>query len=232
MFIGHYGIAFALKKYDKKSNLGFLFIAVQLVDWALVFFILLGIEHMRIVPGFTESNSYDLYDAPYSHSLLACIIWAVGTYLVVRYLFLKNSDKSEAEKSRTALTLGIAVISHWVLDFLVHTQELLLIPGIDFKVGLGLWNFLFISVALEFVFLLIGSLIYFKSTELESKFAGKYGMFLFIGFLGFLTIMVYFMINPTNVTEAMIYLLLSFIGLSLIAFWLDGKGTYEDKDKL
>lgn len=232
MFIGHYGIAFALKKYDKKLNLGFLFIAVQLVDFAFVFFILLGIEHMRIVPGFTESTSFDLYDIPYSHSLLASILWAVGTYLVVRYLFLKNSDKSEAEKSRTSLILRIAVISHYGLDFLVHTPDLLLIPGIDFKIGLGLWNFIIIAVALELSFLLIGSLIYFKSTESESTSVGKYGMFLFIAFLIFLTIMVYFMIHPTNVIVALISLLLSFIILSLIAFWLDGKRIYEDKVNL
>ena len=232
MFIGHYGIAFALKKYDKKLNLGFLFIAVQLVDFAFVFFILLGIEHMRIVPGFTESTSFDLYDIPYSHSLLASILWAVGTYLVVRYLFLKNSDKSEAEKSRTSLILRIAVISHYGLDFLVHTPDLLLIPGIDFKIGLGLWNFIIIAVALELSFLLIGSLIYFKSTESESTSVGKYGMFLFIAFLIFLTIMVYFMIHPTNMIVALISLLLSFIILSLIAFWLDGKRIYEDKVNL
>ena len=116
MLIGHYGIAFALKKYDKSLNLGFLFIAAMLMDIAFSFFILLGIEHMRIVPGFTESNSLDLYDIPFSHSLLGSIILAISTFLIVRYLFLKNSDKTEAEKSRTALILGSAVIFHYVLD--------------------------------------------------------------------------------------------------------------------
>ena len=230
MFIGHYGIAFALKKYDKSLNLGFLFIAVQLVDYAFVFFILLGIEHMRIVPGFTESNSYDLYDIPYSHSLLASILWALGTYLAVRYVFLKNSDKSVAEKYKTSLILGIAVFSHFVLDIFVHTPDLLLIPGIDFKIGLGLWNFIFIAVALELSILLIGTIIYFKSTEPESKLIGKYGMVLFIILLIFLTIMVYFLLHPTGVVTSLLSLLLSFILLSLIAFWLDGKRKTLNKN--
>ena len=230
MFTGHYGIALGLKKYDKKLNLGILFIAVELLDFAFAFFVLFGIEHMRIVPGFTETSPYDLYDFPYTHSLLAAIIWAVGTYLVFRYLFLKNSDKSETEKSRTSLILGIAVLSHYFCDFLVHTPDLLIIPGIDFKIGLGLWNYLIIAVALEISFLLIGSFFYFKSTDSESMTAGKYGMHLFIIFLIFLAIIIPVWIHPTTVMLAMFTLLLILTLLSLIAFWLDGKRKPVNED--
>ncbi len=224
MFIGHYSIAFLLKKYDKKLNLGFLFIAAQLLDFAGFFFVIFGIEHMRFVPGFTETNSLEVLFAPYSHSPLAAGIWAIGTYLVVRYLFLKNSDESEVNKSKTALALGIAVFVHILLDLLVHVEELTLIPGTDYKVkGLGLWDYLFIGLALELSVLLIGCFFYFKSTTSEDNFISKYGMLLFTIFLVFLAILTPFLPDQTDMISFLIFGLIIFTLFSLIAFWLDRK---------
>ncbi len=179
---------------------------------------------MRIVPGFTETSSLDIYFAPYSHSPLAAGLWAIGTYLVVRYVFLKNADESEVNKSRTALALGIAVIVHLFLDFLVHVGEVALIPGIDYKVkGLGLWDYLFIGLALEISVLLIGCFFYFKSTTSEDNFVSKYGMLLFIIFLVCLAIITPFSPDPTDIIIFSITFLVFFTLLSFIAFWLDGK---------
>jgi len=229
MFIGHYCIAFALKKYDKKLNLGFLFIAAQLLDFAFFFFAIFGIEHMRFVPGFTETSSLEVYFAPYSHSLLAAGIWAIGTYLVVRYLFLKNSDESEVNKSKTALALGIAVFVHILLDLLVHAVEFTLIPGTDYKVkGLGLWDYLFIGMALEISVLLIGCFFYFKSTTSEDNFVSKYGMLLFIIYLVFMAILAPFLPDPIDTITFSITGLTFFTLFSLIAFWLDRKRNPVD----
>ena len=53
MFLGHYGIAFALKRAESKLSLGTLFIAVQFPDLLWGIFVLLGWEHARLVPGYT-----------------------------------------------------------------------------------------------------------------------------------------------------------------------------------
>ena len=50
MFLGHYGLALALKRKEPKVSLGTLFIAVQLVDILWGGFLLLGWEHVRILP--------------------------------------------------------------------------------------------------------------------------------------------------------------------------------------
>ena len=70
MFVGHYGVSFAAKKPAPRLSLGALFLAVQLLDILFAIFVLLGVEKLRIVPGFTAFNPYDLYWMPYSHSLL------------------------------------------------------------------------------------------------------------------------------------------------------------------
>ena len=46
MFLGHYGVAFALKRVEPKISLGTLFVATQLVDLLWGVFLLLGWEHV------------------------------------------------------------------------------------------------------------------------------------------------------------------------------------------
>ena len=57
MFIGHYGVSLALKRADPRLSLGGLFLAVQGLDLLFFTFVLLGIEKLRIVRGFTEYNA-------------------------------------------------------------------------------------------------------------------------------------------------------------------------------
>ena len=78
MFIGHYGVSFAVKRRDATLPLWVLFLAVQLLDVVWAPFVLLGIEKVRIVPGITRSNPLDLYYMPFTHSLVAAILWSLG----------------------------------------------------------------------------------------------------------------------------------------------------------
>ena len=155
MFVGHYGISFAAKKADRSLPLWVLFVAVQLLDVAWAPFVLLGIEKVRIVPGITASNPLDLYYMPYTHSLVAAILWSAGAYLVYR---LARSSSG----SRPALIVGVAVFSHWVLDLIVHRPDLPLYDNTA-KVGLGLWNVPAAAFALEALLLFGGMWLYFRS---------------------------------------------------------------------
>jgi len=180
MYVGHFGVSLALKKYDQSLSLGLLFFAVQFVDFLTPISIFLGIENARIVPNFVEASYLDLYDMPITHSLLGAFIWAIATYFVFRYFVLRSSSDTDAEKLRASLLMGIAVFSHYILDFLVHIPDLLIIPGIDFKIGLGLWNYYLPSILIEAVFLLGGFLVYNQTTPTGSDVRSKYGMHVFI----------------------------------------------------
>src|SRR5258706_12569216 len=76
MFLGHYGVSFAAKKLEPELPLWLLFIAVQLLDVLWAPFVLLGVEKVRIVPGFTATNPLDLYYMPYTHGLIAALLWS------------------------------------------------------------------------------------------------------------------------------------------------------------
>jgi hypothetical protein len=145
MFVGHYGVSFAAKKLDTTIPLWVLFLAVQWLDVVWAPLVLLGIEKVRIVPGFTRTNPLDLYYMPYTHSLVAAALWSVAAAVVYRIA-------KRASAPASAL-VGAAVFSHWVLDFIVHVPDLPLYDNTA-KVGLGLWNYPVVAFALEALLLL------------------------------------------------------------------------------
>ena len=84
MFVGHYGVSFAAQRMNRRIPLWTLFIAVQFLDVLWAPLILLGIEKVRIVPGITASNPLDLYYMPFTHSLLAAVVWSAVGYGLYR----------------------------------------------------------------------------------------------------------------------------------------------------
>src|SRR5204863_7259819 len=167
MFVGHYGVSFAAKKADPAVPLWVLFIAVQLLDVLWAPFVLLGVEKVRIVPGITASNPLDLYYMPYTHSLVAAILWSVAVAALARLL-------PGVTTRSAAVWIGIAVFSHWVLDVLVHRPDLPLYDD-TMKIGFGLWNYPAVALALETALLFGGMLLYLKVTR-PINAIGRVGM--------------------------------------------------------
>ncbi len=171
MFVGHYAASLVLKRVEKKASLGLLFIAVQLVDVVFFPLVLLGIERLNIVENFTQSTHFELEYMPYTHSLLASFLWAGFIYGVYRIIPPRNRS--------VALVMGIAVLSHWLLDLIVHTPDLPLWSDASTKLGFGLWNNAIATYVLETVLLAVGLWIYLRSTT-ASTAIGKYGMGIFV----------------------------------------------------
>jgi hypothetical protein len=173
MFVGHYAASLALKKFEKRASLGMLFLAVQLVDILFFPFVLLGIERINIIENYTESTHFQLEYMPYTHSLLASLLWAAAAYALFRWVITKDR--------RIALVMAIAVFSHWVIDLLVHTPDLPIWSDASMKLGLGLWNNAVVTY-LEAALLLGATWLYLKSTTASTK-TGKYGMGVFVVFM-------------------------------------------------
>ena len=142
MFLGHYGLAFAAKRASPETSLGTLTFAAQWLDelWP-VLLALAGIEKIRIVPGFMAASPIDFTYYPFSHSQLAAIGW--GVLIGAIYQALRHAP-------RAALIVGALVVSHWVLDVIVHAPDLPLFPGGP-RVGLGAWNSIPLTSVLEAV---------------------------------------------------------------------------------
>ena len=155
MFVGHYSAAFAAATLPKAPGLGTLFIAAQLVDIGFFSFLPLGIEHMRLVPGISVMNPMDLYDMPWTHSLLGAIVWGLVFAILLR---------ATIGNWTAGLIGGTVVVSHWLIDLLVHVPDLT-ISGHPPRLGLGLWNYPLLEMPLEIGLLLASALLYARTTR-------------------------------------------------------------------
>jgi hypothetical protein len=166
VFVGHYSVAFAVKTERNKIPLWVLFIAVQFLDYIWATLVLLGVEKLRVIKGFTAGSMLDSYFHPYSHSLVAAIIWS-GVAAVVykpfcsRHPFGSAQGKLGLHRKNAALIVGLAVFSHWILDLIAHPRDLAIYDN-TWKVGFGLWNYRDPEFALEIALLGGGILLYLR----------------------------------------------------------------------
>jgi hypothetical protein len=156
MFLGHFGAGLAAKRLTPYTSLGTLIFSVQLLDLAWPTLLALGVERARVVPGHTVVTplAFDYY--PWSHSLLMACAWAA--LLAAGYAVFRRYP-------RGAWVLGAGVVSHWVLDVVVHGPDLPLAPGVGPAVGLGLWNSLRVTLLLEAALFFGGLWVYVRNTE-------------------------------------------------------------------
>jgi hypothetical protein len=212
MFVGHYGVSFMAKRVAPNIPLWALFIAVQLLDVFWAPFILLGIEKARIVPGITASNPFDLYYMPYTHSLVAAILWSAGVLLVYRLLVRQGPSR------KVALVVAVAVFSHWLLDLLVHRPDLPLYDDTA-KVGLGLWNLPAIAFAVEAAVLFGGMWLYFgRASALQLRMV-VFGLVMLV-----IQAKVFFGPPPASADAAALTALASYVAFAAIVARLESAG--------
>lgn len=216
MFVGHYGPSFAIKTLRPAIPVWLLFIAVQLVDVAWAVLVLLGVEKVRIVPGITASNPFDLYYMPYTHSLVASILWSVAIAVLVG-LFPRMATRA------AAAWIAAAVLSHWVLDFLVHRPDLPLYDN-TMKVGLGLWNYPAVALSLEAVLLFGGMVLYLRKTK-PINAIGRVGPLVFGIVMLAIQSYIFFGPPPVSPAAAALTALMSYAVFAAAADWLARQRT-------
>jgi membrane-bound metal-dependent hydrolase YbcI (DUF457 family) len=155
MFIGHLAVGFASKRVAPRTSAALLVSAALFADILWPIFLLLGWEHVRIDPAATRFTPLDLYDFPWSHSLLALLMWATAFALMywrfTRYVI-------------GTVMIWLAVLSHWLLDWITHRPDMPLYPGSP-RFGLGLWNSVIGTVSVEIAMLAAAYWFYIQSTR-------------------------------------------------------------------
>jgi hypothetical protein len=218
MFIGHFGVGLALKRADKALSLGLLFTAAQLPDLIYGVALLVGVEKLNIIAGTNPLTSVEYIFFPYSHSLTATLLWAG----LVALIFLIAPFKSSLPKSKTALVMATAVLSHFILDVIVHNPDMDLLGNGVYKIGLGLWNNPIASYTVEALLLITGLWIYLRTTK-STAFSGKYGLLILSVILLMMNAVNAFELYPTNTENFAMTMLAVYLGTIAAAFWLDRK---------
>ena len=209
MFIGHYGLALATKRAAPRVSLGALIAAAQLADLIWPVLLLLGLEHVRIVPNPNPllTLSFDSY--PWTHSLAMAVVWGLvagGAYTAIR------------GNRQGGVVVGLLVVSHWVLDWITHVPDLPLYPG-GSRVGLGLWRSLYGTMIVEAAMLVIGVAVYVRMTRPIDR-RGRWGLW------GFVAVLALLFVANVNVPPPATVAALAWGGLvgwlfPLFAWWVD-----------
>jgi hypothetical protein len=172
MFIGHFAVGFAAKKFAPRANLAVLLAAALFLDILWPVFVLAGWEQVRIAPGNTRFTPLDFVRYPWSHSLLMALVWATA-FALVFYGITRYRPGT--------VVIWIGVVSHWVLDWVTHRPDMPLYPGGP-KLGLGLWNSIAGTMIVEVAMFSAGVYVYSHVTR-AIDVSGRYLLMAFVGLL-------------------------------------------------
>jgi hypothetical protein len=223
MFLGHYGVAFALKRAEPKLSLGTLFIAVQFPDLLWGIFLLLGWERARIVPEYSAVTPLEFLDYPISHSLVGVIIWSV----VAAALYYSWPTRDTTRHWQAAAVVGLAVFSHYPLDVLVHLADLPLMGNDSAKLGLGLWNNPVATLAAEALVFAGGLALYMARGS--HRHPVRAGRILLVALLlvGTYLVSMYGPLPPSMTTVAVSDIVF-ILAMGVLAAWADRRATAEE----
>jgi hypothetical protein len=163
---GHFGVAFAAKKFAPNTPLWALLVASEGLDLLSAGFLAAGMEKMAATKTDFSQGLTILEPSwlPWSHGLFMSLVWTLAAVRIT-YLISKNQ--------RISLVTGLVVFSHWILDFIVHAPDLPLFFGESPLLGLRLWTSgpgFIASILLEIIFLVGGFWLYRKN---KAKIAGR-----------------------------------------------------------
>jgi hypothetical protein len=173
MFIGHYAVGLTAKRLDRRLPLWVLLAAPQVLDLLWPIFVLAGFERVEVAPGDTAFTPVHFVSYPWSHSLVMSIVWAVACGVALRV---------RGMSPRGAGVVAFLVVSHWVLDFASHREDMPLWPDGGPLVGLGLWRSVPATLIVEIGMYAAGVAIYARAT----KSTDRTGTWSFVALVAFL----------------------------------------------
>lgn len=203
MLAGHMGAAVAARRFAPQANLGWLVLAALFADLLLWVFILLGVERV-VFPVDPASRRYLTFVFPYSHSLVATCLYAA--------LFAAFAVRRGAW--RWAGLLAAAVLSHFVLDALVHIPDLTLAGADSLRFGTSLQAQPISALTLEAALTFTGLILYWPVRRMS--IAALVAVTLLLTILGTLWGPL-----PETETQAALGPLLTNALLIAVCFWLD-----------
>lgn len=210
MFLGHYAVGLAAKKIAPGASLGALIAAPILLDLLWPILLLSGWEHVTIE---ATSNPFlrlvfDSY--PISHGLIAVIGWST-LFASLYFGFTRYA--------LGAIAIWLGVVSHWVMDLIVHRPDLPLYSG-SRLFGFGLWNYRGVTIGIELGLLALGIFIYLLRTTAKD-WIGRYVFWALVLFLLAAYGVATFGPAPRSVKMLIIATLCTALFIPW-AWWLDG----------
>lgn len=143
--INHAATALVFKKKFPEVKMLWLLLSVQLIEFIWVGLNFIGIEKTATEKVVSYVGDIHLYHMPFSHSILSSIFLSITAYSIIRYF---------TKQSITAIVIALAILSHIMLDLLVHAKDIpLSFVSTDTKFGTQLYNlFPYLAFIFEFLY--------------------------------------------------------------------------------
>src|ERR1700735_265570 len=210
MFIGHFAVGFAGKRFAPRSNVGVLITAAVFLDVLWPIFVLLGWEQARIDPGDTPYTPLQFLYYPWSHSLLVSMVWATA-FALIYYRVSRYGPGG--------MVIWCAVISHWILDWITHAPDLPIYPG-GARFGLGLWNSIAGTMIAELLMFAVGVGMYVRATRALDR-TGRYALLAYVIVLFAAYVSDRFSAAPSSVDQLVGFGIVAELVLLPWAWWFD-----------
>jgi hypothetical protein len=158
MMLGHFALAAASKPAAPEVPVWAMMAASQAMDIVFIPLVAVGVESITMAPyGQSEIHAY------YTHSIVGALVIAAVVFAI---------GKAVWKTQRAAWTLGLLSASHWLLDLIVHRQDMPILPGNTGNLpllGMGLWNYPWVSLSIEIVMAIVGLIIYTRWASQNSQ---------------------------------------------------------------
>lgn len=162
MFVGHIGAGLIAKRIEPRLNLGALLFAVLFADLLLWVLVICGVESVGTAEA-TGSGRFFTFEFPYSHGLLSTGLWSV----LAAGAGWAFAGPEAPRRRRLAWAAGLAVFSHFALDFLVHVPDLPVLGSDSPRLGLGLWRHMPLALAVELLIAGAALVVYLRTARLS-----------------------------------------------------------------
>ena len=146
------------------------------------------------------------------------MLFAIGWSLLfgIVYFTLKK-DK------RGSMVLGLCVFSHWILDLISHIPDLPIMPGVDMKLGLGLWNSMWGTILVEYGIFVIAVIVYFLITKAKN-FRGTIVLAILVAMLTLFYFAGLVGPPPPDSQTVVVFSFFQFVYIAL-GYWIDRNRT-------
>jgi len=139
--INHAATALLIKKRWPSVPIVAALISVQLIEFLWVVFNLLGIEETTTAPEVTSISDIHLAHMPFSHSVFATFFISLAAWFAFSKLL---------HKPIWGTAIAIGIFSHILLDIATHTQDIEILPFVDWPaIGIGLYGIPILALVIE-----------------------------------------------------------------------------------
>lgn len=215
MGVGHAALALGSTKAAPRLNIGWLVFAASLADFLLGVFAAMGLEQAH-VPVDYASRHYLTFTFPYSHGLVPLSVWGAVLGLLIAWL-------QRTDRQRIFMVVALIVLSHYLLDGLVHVAGLPVVGENSPRLGLGLWNHMPLELALETLMTVVGVAIYLQVAGAAASKTSRWGIPIFMTLFCALTRTQLFATTPPQPAQLIPSWIVLPLVLAAIPFALDRK---------